>query len=67
MNMKILESIAKAINESGKRRAEISRDTGIDEAILHRIVNGGSCGMKSTDNLFEYFDLEIKPKKQGKR
>jgi hypothetical protein len=65
--MKILEHIAKAINKSGKSRYQISKETGVDEAVLSRIVNGGSCGMKTADILFKYLKLEIKPKKTRKQ
>ena len=34
----ILESIAKAIKESGKSRYQISKETGIDNAVLCRIA-----------------------------
>jgi hypothetical protein len=63
--MKILNSISIAINKSGKSRYQISKETRVDQAVLCRIVNGGSCGMKTADILCEYFGLELRPKKKG--
>jgi len=60
----ILENIAKAIEKSGKSRYRISKDTGIDNAVLCRIVSGGSCGIKTADILCKYLGLELKPKKK---
>jgi hypothetical protein len=65
--MKILECIARAINESGMTRVQISKETGIDEAVLCRIVNGGSCSIPTADILCEYLNLELTPKKAIKR
>ena len=65
--MTILESITKAINKSGKTRYQISKETGIDEAVLCRIVSGGSCSMKTADILCKYLGLELKPKKKRER
>ena len=64
--MTILESITKAINKSGKTRYQISKETGIDEAVLCRIVSGGSCSMKTADILCKHLRLELKTKKKGK-
>ena len=66
----ILENIAKAIKESGKSRYQISKDTGIDNAVLCRIVTGsgtGSCSTKTADILCKYLGLELKPKKKKTR
>ena len=66
----ILEAIAKAIKESGKSRYQISKDTGIDNAVLCRITTGsgtGSCSTKTADILCKYLGLELKPKKSKKR
>ncbi len=59
----ILENIAETIIKSGKSRYQISKDTGIDNAVLCRIVSGGSCSIKTADILCKYFGLELKPKK----
>ena len=63
----ILENIAKAIEKSGKSRYQISKDTGIDNAVLCRIVSGGSCSTKTIDVLCEYLGLELVAKKKKER
>jgi len=60
----ILENISKAIEKSGKTRYRISKETGIDQAVLCRIVSGGSCSTKTADILCKYLGLELKPKKK---
>ena len=60
----ILENIAKAIEATGKSRYQISKDTGIDNAVLCRIVSGGSCSIETADILCKYLGLELKPKKK---
>ena len=65
----ILEKIAEAIKKSGKSRYQIAKDTGIDNAVLCRIVTGsgtGSCGTKTADILCKYLGLELTEKKTKK-
>lgn len=65
-----MEAIAKAIEKSGKSRYQISKDTGIDQAVLCRIATGsgtGSCSTKTADILCKYLGLELKPKKEKAR
>ena len=67
MNM-IIEEIRKQIRESKKSRYLISQDTGIDQAALSRIMNGGSCKVETADILFKYFGIGlIQKKKKEKR
>ena len=63
----IVESIAKAIEKSGKTRYQIAKDLKIDQAVLSHIANDGSCGMKTADLLCSYLGLELVPKKGKKR
>ena len=63
----ILETIVKAIKDSGKTRYQIGQDTGIDQTVLFRIFHGGSCSVQTADLLCEYLVLELKPKKRQKR
>lgn len=66
----ILEKIAAAIKKSGKTRYQISKETGIDQAVLCRIVTGsgtGSCSTKTADILCKYLGLELVAKKTRKR
>jgi hypothetical protein len=61
----IIETIANTIEKSGKSRYQISKETGIDQAVLCRIVSGGSCSIETADILLKYFRLKItKPKKK---
>ena len=66
MNM-IIEEIRKQIRKSKKSRYRISQDTGIDEAALSRIMNGGSCKVETADILFKYFGIELVQKKQREK
>ena len=59
----LIELIRKQIKSSGKRRAEISRETGVEEAVLCRIMKGGSCKAETVDALLHYFGFEIVHKK----
>lgn len=58
----ILESIAQAIEKSGKSRYQIHQDTGIDQTVLFRIVHGQGCSIETADKLCEYLGLELKPR-----
>jgi transcriptional regulator with XRE-family HTH domain len=64
----IMKQLAKAIKESGQSRYQISKATGIDQAVLCRIATGsgtGSSSLKTLDVLCEYLGLEL-VKKKGK-
>jgi hypothetical protein len=67
----IMKQLAKAIKKSGKSRYQISKDTGIDQAVLCRITTGsgtGSCSTKTLDILCEYLGLGLElVQKKGKR
>jgi ribosome-binding protein aMBF1 (putative translation factor) len=62
----IMERLAKAIKDSGKSRYRIAKDTGIDNSVLFRIVNGGSCNVQTLEVLCEYLGLELVEKKRKK-
>ena len=55
----IMGSVARAIEESGKSRYRIAKDTGIDNTVLFRIVNGGSCNTQTLEVLCKYLGLEL--------
>jgi len=55
----IIEQIREQINTCGKSRYRISKDTGVDKAILCRIMQGGSCKAETADILLKYFGLTI--------
>ena len=63
----ILENIRKAIKKSGLSRYRIAKDTGIDQSVLFRIVNDGSCNIETADRLCRYLNLELKPKQKKGR
>jgi hypothetical protein len=65
--MTIIESIARAIQKCGKTRYRIHKDTGIDQAVLCRIVNGGRCNLETAERLCEYLDLELQPRHKKAR
>jgi len=66
-----MKQLAKAIEESGQSRYQISKATGIDQAILCRIATGsgtGRCSFQTFEVLCEYLGLELVQKKgQGKK
>lgn len=61
MKFMIIEEVAKAIEQSDKTRYRIAVDCGIDHAVIHRIVHGGSCSVETLDKLCEYLGLELRP------
>jgi len=63
----IIENLAKAMKHSGKSRYKISKETGIDQAVLCRIINSGSCSTKTADKLCKYLGLELVPKKHKRK
>jgi ribosome-binding protein aMBF1 (putative translation factor) len=63
----IIENIAKSINKSGKSRYHISKETGIDQAVLCRIVNGGSCSIETANILLKYFRIKLVKKKSEEK
>ena len=62
----IIEEIRRQIKKSSKSRYQISKETGIDEAALCRIMQGGSCKAETADTLLYYFGLTITKKKNKK-
>lgn len=62
--MDMLEIIRKEISKSPKNRAEISRETGISEGQLHRIMmKNQSLYCETADKLLQYFGYAIIKKK----
>jgi hypothetical protein len=60
----LIELLRKEIEQSEKTRYQISKDTGIDQAVLCRIMQGGSCKAETIDILLEYLGYELKRKKR---
>jgi DNA-binding phage protein len=63
----ILQSITKAIAKSGKSRYQISKETGIDQTVLFRIVNGGGCSIETVDRLCKCLGLELRPRRTKRK
>lgn len=63
----VMQKLAEAIANSGLSRYEIWQQTGIDQSVLHRIVNGGSCSVQTLEVLCEYLGLELVQKKRRKK
>ena len=61
-----MELLRKQIENCGVSRYRISKDTGIDQAALCRILQGKSCNAETVDKLLTYFGYEIR-KKRGKK
>ncbi|MFC1634558.1 helix-turn-helix domain-containing protein [Planctomycetota bacterium] len=62
-----MERIAQAIKNSKHSRYEIWQNTGVDQSVLHRIVNGGRCNIETADRLCKFLGLELVEKKRKKR
>jgi len=65
--MTIIETLRKEIRTCGKSRYQISKETGIDQAALCRIMQGGSCKAETADILLKYFGIELVAKKSKKK
>ena len=73
--MDMIEIIHNELKKCGKGRGknkkptryQVAKETGISEAQLHRIVNGGSMKAETVGALLEYFGYEIRKKGGGKR
>lgn len=66
----IIEKIAEAIKKFGKSRYRISKETGIDQAVLCRIVSGsvkGQCSLETADKFCKYLGLELTPKSKKRK
>jgi hypothetical protein len=63
----IIELIRKQIKMCGKSRYEISKDTGVEQAVLCRLMQGEGCKVETADTLLKYFGFAIvKRHKAGK-
>jgi transcriptional regulator with XRE-family HTH domain len=67
INIMIIEIIRKRIKKAGESLNEISRNTGVDVAVLSRIMHGGDCKTLTADRLLSYFGLTVMPKRKRKR
>jgi hypothetical protein len=63
----IMETIRQAIEESGQSRYRIHKQTGVDQAVLCKIMAGGTCSMETADTLCEYLGLKLKSQNRTRR
>ena len=66
-DMTIIEILRKEIKSCGKSRYKISKDTGIDNAALCRIMQGGGCMVETADTLLKYFGFKLVKKESKKK
>lgn len=59
----IIETIRKHIRTCGKTRYRISKETGVGEDQLCRIMQGKTCTLETADKLLRHFELTIAEKK----
>lgn len=62
----IIEIIRRQINKCGKTRYRISKETGVGEDQLCRIMQGKTCTVETADILLKYFGLTIAKKDKRK-
>ena len=63
----IIETIRKQIKNCGKTRYRISKESGVGEDQLCRIMQGRTCTVETADVLLKYFGLTIAKKSKKKR
>ena len=63
----ITELLRKQIRSCGKSLNQISRENGVNKAVLSRIMHGGGCKDDTADTLLKYFGFEIVKKHKQKR
>lgn len=64
--MKTIEIIRKEIENAGETRYRISKNTGVDDAQLCRILQGKTITLETADILLKYFGYQLTKKKAGK-
>lgn len=63
----IIETIRKQIEQCGKTRYRIAKETGVGEDQLCRIMQGRTCTVETADILLRYFGLSIAKSKRNKK
>ena len=64
MSMNTLKIIKQEIKKSKLTRYRIAQDTGVSEAQLCRLMQGGSLKVETTDKLLEYFGYELHKRRE---
>lgn len=62
----IIEIIRNEILKSGKTRYEISKQTGVSEAQLCRLMQGRKLTCETAELLLKYFGYELRKKKRAR-
>jgi len=62
-----METIRQTIENSGKSRYRIYKDTGVEQSVLCKIMAGGTCSMETADTLCAYLGLELRPRRRKAR
>lgn len=60
----IIEILREYILEYGKSRYQLSKDTGVGEDQLCRIMQGKTCTLETADKLCKYFGLKLEGDKK---
>jgi len=60
-DMVIMAGIREAIEKSGKTRYRISQESGVAQAVLCKIMAGGTCSMDTAETLAKHLGLKFKP------
>jgi len=63
----LIELIRKQIRTCGVSRYEISRQSGVGQDILCKIMQGGSCKAETVDILLKYFGFQVVKKHKQER
>jgi hypothetical protein len=64
--MDILKTLRQEIEKSGKTRYAISKESGITQEQLHRLMKGKALTVKTTEILLQYFGYQLTKEKRGK-
>lgn len=62
--MKMMDIIRKEIENSNKTRYRIALETGVQAAVLCRVMQGGSLKAESAEILLKYFGYSIKKERR---
>ena len=66
--MSITDQLRQAMDESGRSRYALAKETGIDGSTLHRFYyEEGSLSAGGIDKLAEALGLELKPKRPARK
>jgi len=60
----IIELLRAEIRSSRESRYRIAKETGVQQAMLCKIVQGKSCRVETADKLFAYFGLKVVKRKR---